>query len=193
MTDTIKKPQEYILMAKKKKKTNDYIDKVKFREAMAVYITNVKINPKTKINDYIGKCIFDIAEHLGHMPRFHSYSYLDEMKEDGIENALRYINNYDPVKYNNPFQYFSVIIYYAFIRRIAKEKTEQYVKYKLIANHGIFDDVIMNNSDGKEVPIELYNNIAEYIETFESKKAAKREKNVKKPIKKGLEFLMEDE
>jgi len=173
-------------MAKKKKnKTINYVDKEKFHTAMVEYAKT-----KTKISNYIGKCIWDIAEHLGQMPRFNGYSYLDEMKEDGIENAIRYINNYDPVKYNNPVQYFSVIIYYAMIRRIAKEKKEQYIKYKLTANYGMFDDVISSDTDGKSVPVEYYDNIIESIEIYEGKRQAKNDK-VKKP-KKGLEALFEE-
>lgn len=185
-------------MAKKKKKTVDYIDKPRFQEAMAAYITRVneaKDLPSEQqpgIGNYIGKCIWDIAEHLGQMPRFNNYSYLEEMKEDGIENSIRYINNYDPVRFNNPFQYFSVIIYYAFIRRIAKEKKEQYIKYKMTANQGIFNDVVSYEQDGKVVPVEQYDNMVEYIETYEQKKAAKIEKNAKKPEKKGLELLLEN-
>lgn len=201
MEDKTKTPQDYILMVKKKKKNNaHYVDKVKLQEAMVDYIGKMNAakdlppDQKPKISNYIGKCIWDIAEHLGQMPKFNNYSYLDEMKEDGIENVIRYINNYDPVRFNNPFQYFSVIINFAFIRRIAKEKKHQYIKYKMTANHGMFDDIIMNNSDGKEVPFEYYDNIAEYIEIYEGKKAAKAANVVKtKPEKKGLEKLMEDE
>ncbi len=191
--DIVKKPQEYISMAKKKKVNGNYIDKEKFQHAMFDYIQAVNADPNAKISNYIGKCIYDIAEHLGQMPRFHNYSYLDEMKEDGIENAIRYINNYDPVRFNNPFQYFSVIIYYAFIRRIAREKKEQYIKYKITANYGIFDDIVSYESGGSVVPIEQYDNMVEYIEVYEGKKTAKNEKTNTKKAKKGLEILLEDE
>ena len=51
---------------------------------------------------------------------------------DGIENCLRYVNNFNPEKSNNPFSYFTQIIYYAFIRRIQKEKKQSHVKHKMI-------------------------------------------------------------
>jgi hypothetical protein len=50
---------------------------------------------------------------------------------DGIENCLMYCHNFDPSKSKNPFSYFTQIIYYAFLRRIQKEKKQNYIKYKL--------------------------------------------------------------
>jgi hypothetical protein len=54
------------------------------------------------------------------------------MISDGIENCLLYINNFDPAKSQNPFAYFTQIIYFAFIRRIQKEKKHLYTKYAAI-------------------------------------------------------------
>jgi DNA-directed RNA polymerase specialized sigma24 family protein len=59
------------------------------------------------------------------------------MISDGIENCLQYMNNFDPDKSDNPFAYFTQIIYYAFIRRIQKEKKQMQVKAKIIANAGV--------------------------------------------------------
>ena len=54
------------------------------------------------------------------------------MISDGIENCLQYIHNFNPEKSKNPFAYFTQIIYYAFIRRIQKEKKQSHVKHKMI-------------------------------------------------------------
>ena len=54
------------------------------------------------------------------------------MISDGIENCLQYIHNFNPEKSNNPFAYFTQIIYYAFIRRIQKEKKQAHVKHRMI-------------------------------------------------------------
>ena len=78
--------------------------------------------PKPIVSNYIGECILKIATHLSYKPNFINYSYRDEMISDGIENCLQYIDNFDPTKSNNPFAYFTQIIWYAFLRRIAKEK-----------------------------------------------------------------------
>ena len=87
---------------------------------------------KPRVPIYIGECIMKIATHLAYKPNFSNYTFRDEMISDGIENCLQYIDNFDPDKSNNPFSYFTQIIYYAFLRRIAKEKKQTYIKGKLI-------------------------------------------------------------
>ena len=70
------------------------------------------------------------------------------MISDGIENCLQYMDNFDPEKSKNPFAYFTQIIYYAFIRRIQKEKKQQQVKQKMIANFG--EEQMMDQLDGDD-------------------------------------------
>ena len=82
--------------------------------------------------EYIVNCILKIANGLSNRPNFINYTYKDEMISDGIENCLQYIYNFDPTKSKNPFAYFTQIIYYAFIRRIQKEKKQQHIKHKMI-------------------------------------------------------------
>jgi DNA-directed RNA polymerase specialized sigma24 family protein len=77
-------------------------------------------NPQ--VPDYIGKCIMLIAQRLSTRPNFSGYMYKEEMVSDGIENCLQYIHNFNPEKSQNPFAYFTQIIWYAFLRRISKEK-----------------------------------------------------------------------
>jgi len=118
--------------------------------------------PKPIVSNYIGECILKIATHLSYKPNFINYSYRDEMISDGIENCLQYIDNFDPTKSNNPFAYFTQIIWYAFLRRIAKEKKQSYIKGKLIQDmpfemfevqegddkdyHNAYMDFVQNNS-----------------------------------------------
>ena len=70
------------------------------------------------------------------------------MISDGIENCLQYMDNFDPEKSNNQFAYFTQIIYYAFIRRIQKEKKQQHVKQKMIQNFGI--ENMMDSIEGDD-------------------------------------------
>jgi len=84
------------------------------------------------VTDYIGKCFLDIANHLSYRPNFINYPYREEMIGDGVENCLMYASNFDPGKSKNPFSYFTQIIYFAFLRRIAKEKKQMYIRYKLL-------------------------------------------------------------
>jgi hypothetical protein len=103
-----------------------------------------------------------------------------------------YFENFDPTKSKNPFAYFTQIIYYAFLRRIQKEKKQLYIKYKSTEQIGILDEFeMMDFEDGTSKQFELYDNIAEFIENYEEgKKAKKAERDAaKKP--KGIEKFME--
>ena len=148
--------------------------------------------PKPIIPNYIGECWMKIAEGLSHKPNFINYTYRDEMISDGIENCLMYFNNFDPTKSKNPFAYFTQIIYYEFLLRIQKEKKQLYVKYKATEQMGVLDEFeMMEFDDGTTKQFELYDNIAEFIETYEDARKAKKDaKVVKKP--KGLEKFIGD-
>jgi len=137
----------------KKKVTQHYVDNKKFLEAMVIYrdkVNSAKENNRKKpdVTNYIGECFLKIANHLSYRPNFINYTYRDDMISDGIENCLQYMNNFDPAKSTNPFAYFTQIIYYAFIRRIQKEKKQTLVKQKMIANAGV--ENIMDQLEGDD-------------------------------------------
>ena len=126
----------------KAKQKPHYVDNKKFLEAMTEYklkcekaAARNRRNPP--VTNYIGECFLKIANHLSYRPNFINYTYRDDMISDGIENCLQYMSNFDPAKSKNPFAYFTQIIYYAFIRRIQKEKKQQLVKSRLIINSGV--------------------------------------------------------
>ena len=177
-----------------KKKPKQYVNNADFMSALTQYKELSKQAkegnlPSPPIPNYIGECFMKIAEGLSHKPNFINYSYRDEMISDGIENCLMYFDNFDPNKSNNPFAYFTQIIYYAFLRRIQKEKKQTYVKYKATEQMGILDEFeMLEMEDGGMRHFELYDNIAEFIETYEE--AKKNKKVVKKP--KGLEKFVEE-
>jgi len=120
---------------KKKKNAAHYVDNEEFLVAMVAWkVTLAEAeasgDPKPGVTEYIGKCFLDIATHLSYRPNFIGYSYREEMISDGIENCLMYCSNFDSAKSSNPFSYFTQIIYYAFLRRIQKEKKQQYIKFR---------------------------------------------------------------
>ena len=86
--------------------------------------------------------------------------YKDDMVCDGIENCIQYVDNFDPAKSTNPFAYFTQIVYYAFLRRIAKEKRQMDIKDKLIERSG-YEEVF--SSDGEDFN-NSYNQIKNNIE-----------------------------
>jgi hypothetical protein len=159
---------------------------VEYRKLCDDAKSNGKEDPR--IPNYIGECFLKIAEHLSRKPNFISYSFRDEMISDGIENCLMYFRNFDPTKSSNPFAYFTQIIYFAFLRRIMKEKKQLYVKYKATEQYGILDEYEMyEDSDGHMKQFQMYDNISEFIHNFEESKRKKKEGKVK-----GLEKFIED-
>lgn len=176
------------------KKPKHYVNNTDFLNALIEYREKCDIAKKEgkqdpQIPNYIGECFLKIAEHLSRKPNFISYSFRDEMIADGIENCLMYFRNFDPIKSKNPFAYFTQIIYYAFLRRIMKEKKQLYVKYKATEQFGILDEYEMfEDSDGNMKQFQLYDNISEFIHTFEENKKKKKEGKTK-GVEKFLEQL----
>ena len=132
------------------KKKEHYVNNKEFLEALVIYRKKVieakkADEPRPKVPDYIGECFLKIATHLSYRPNFVNYMFKDDMICDGIENCLQYINNFDPAKSTNPFAYFTQIIYYAFLRRIQKEKKQLDIKTKLLEKSG-FDEVFSVDS-----------------------------------------------
>ena len=137
----------------KPKQKPHYVDNKKFLVAMTEYReSRIKAEEegqkRPQVTNYIGECYLKIANHLSYRPNFINYTYRDDMISDGIENCLQYMDNFDPEKSKNPFAYFTQIIYYAFIRRIQKEKKQHQIKQKMIANYGV--ENMMDSLEGDD-------------------------------------------
>ena len=180
-------------MARKKQ---HYVDNEKFLEVMSDYrekYLQAKDNDTELpiIPDYAGECFLKIAERLSHRPNFINYAFREEMVSDGIENSVMYASNFNPEKSTNPFAYFTQIIYFAFLRRIEKEKKQLYIKYKTMEEYSSLEDHVdmgeMGQSESQAVssgatPLttDKRASIQEFIQAFEEKK---RKKKKPKPTK----------
>ena len=124
-----------------------YVNNAKFSEAVVEYVkrANEEVaagRDKPVISNYIAECFLKIAEGLSHKANFVRYTYREEMVMDAVENCLKAIENYNLETATrtgkpNAFAYFTQIAWYAFLRRIEKEKKQQDVKLKFIAEAGI--------------------------------------------------------
>lgn len=181
-----------------KRVTQHYVDNKKLFEEMVKYTDSYKaakelgVTPP-KVNNYIGECIWRIANKLATKKNFIGYSYREEMVGDAIENCLRYLHNFDPNKTSNPFAYFTQIMYYAFLRRIEKEKKQTYIKYKAMENSIVMNSLVeMAPSDVSHFQAVMtnvdYQKMGDLAAKYETASAAK-----KIPKKKGVEKFMEDE
>ena len=127
----------------KPKEKPHYVSNKDFSNAVVEYCTTVKEakeqgKPHPVVTNYIATCFLKIAEGLSHKGNFVRYTYREEMVMDAVENCLKAIENYDIEAATrsgkpNAFAYFTQISWYAFLRRIQKEKKQQEIKMKYIA------------------------------------------------------------
>ena len=143
---------------RERRKSIHYVNNAEFSQAVVDYVKTVneakekKLNQIPKVPDYVAHSFLRIAEGLSHKINFIGYTYREEMVMDAVENCLKAVNNYDIEAATrtgkpNAFAYFTQITWYAFLRRIAKEKKQQSIKMKYIANSGVEDYMIDTNGD----------------------------------------------
>tara|TARA_B100001996_G_scaffold108947_1_gene82354 strand:+ start:720 stop:1196 length:477 start_codon:yes stop_codon:yes gene_type:complete len=150
-----------------RKRSDHYVNNKELLEAMVVYrkkcaIAKEKGIDPPRISNYLGDCFLKIATHLSYKPNFVNYMFREDMIGDGIENCVQYIHNFNPQKSSNPFAYFTQIIYYAFLRRIQKEKKQLEIKTKIIEKTGY--DQVMVVEEGAGGSASDYNTIKDNIQ-----------------------------
>jgi len=150
--------------------TSHYVDNKKFLAALIDYKTSIdaakeKNEQIPQVPRYIGECFIKIATHLSYKSNFINYTFKDDMVSDGIENCLTAATKFDPSKSSNPFAYYTQIIYFAFIRRIQKEKKHQATKYKIIENLDL--DSIIQNSDDSESSRQLVDYLKKQLDNID--------------------------
>ena len=172
-----------------KKQNEHYVNNKEFTAAVAEFNESVKLaesKGKTppQMSNYIGECIYKIATRLSTRPNFINYTYRDEMICDAIENCIQYINNFNREKSDNAFAYVTQICYYAFLRRIQKEKKQVFVKQQLINETGL-TEVGFDTIDGVYDP-SLSNTNVEWMQEnmnpveYEPRKSKRTKKTTKK-------------
>lgn len=188
--------QELTAVEKIGAKDNHYVNNEKLLSELVEYKYKVKLYEsgelpvKPRISEYIGSAILKISERLSSRPNFAGYTYREEMISDGIENAIMYIDNFDPEKSKNPFAYITQIIFFAFLRRIQKEKKQSYVKMKLFERAdttGALKDYFVKKYEldpDKNIYAEVFKLNDNDISYWEVKASKKKDKVVKSKPKK---------
>jgi hypothetical protein len=182
------------------KRKRNYVNNPEFLEAIVKYKEQCEEaeecgDPNPRIPNYIGQCIYQIATRLASKPNFSGYSYKEEMISDGLENAVQALGNFDPNKSSNPFAYFTQIIWYAFLRRIDKEKKQLYIKHKVVENSVVFGTAVDKDDPdaaGDANYIDLKNDyMNDFVKTYEKKLDEKKQKEASKKV--GLEKFMNED
>ena len=163
----------------KKPKTKNYVNNADLFKAVVEYLekcdqADLEQKQIPIVPNYVGVCIKTISERIASRSNFSGYPFREEMIMDGIENCLRYIRKYNR-EMENPFAYFSMIIWNAFLHRIAKEKKQMYIRFK--SSQDMMHTLgTMNITDGDEHGVNLTMN-ADYINDFIEEYELKMNKN----------------
>jgi hypothetical protein len=144
-------------MARSKRANIHYVNNKEFSQAVVDYVKQLNEAKQVEealpiVPNYIASCFLKIAEGLSHKSNFIRYTYREEMVMDAVENCLKAIDNYNvetATRTGNPnaFAYFTQISWYAFLRRIAKEKKQQDIKLKYMTSSGIEEYIKIDVSD----------------------------------------------
>jgi len=187
-------------MARSKRASIHYVNNADFSQAVVEYVNTVQEAKKNNqplpvVPDYIAQCFLRIAEGLSHKSNFIRYTYREEMVMDAVENCLKAIENYNLEAATrtgkpNAFAYFTQITWFAFLRRIAKEKKQQEIKIKYLtkADIGSFIDNDLGDDMSNQVVGAFVDTLRDRIDKVknfdtEIKEFAKEEKLKKKRIK----------
>lgn len=174
-----------------------YVNNAEMLEALKQYkadITKAREQglEQPRIPEYLGECVLKIATKLSHKSNFINYSYRDDMILDGIENCIQCMHSFDPEKSSNPFAYFTQVIYFAFLRRIAKEKKQSYIKGRLVQDISIDTFDRQDHDDDADFMnayvafIQANSNFDDsFIKNKEKKKKPKQESNLENFIDGG--------
>lgn len=189
-----------------------YVNNAQFSEAVVEYVKHAREVEgqgldKPQINDYIASCFLKIAEGLSHKANFVRYTYREEMMMDAVENCLKAIDNYNLETATrtgkpNAFAYFTQISWYAFLRRIEREKKQQDIKMRYLTESGI-EDLISEESQNDDAfrqtqafvdelrgRIDIVKESDKVVKEYEKGQRQKRKRKVDSDLS---EFIGEDE
>ena len=172
-------------------KKNHYVDNEKFFKEIKKWKQRVidareVDEPDPPSTEYMGECFLKISENLAWRPNFINYTFRDDLVSDGIENCLLYAHNFNPEKSKNPFSYFTQIIHHSYIRRITKEKKQMHIKYRIIEEEQLKEQLESTIEDN--VNHSLSKQYKKYIESHDKYAVNPQPKKSKKKSK--LEYFM---
>lgn len=132
---------------------------------------------KPRLPPYIGECIFRIAKKLSYHKWFMNYSFKDDMIGEAFLHSVKYFDNFDPEKTDNPFAYFTQVCKNAFMHEMMKEEKSRYIMYK-------YSEQRVTDETGELSQMGLYDNINDFIERYEEKEKKKKERRKNASAKK---------
>ena len=139
------------MVKERNKNAEHYVSNKEFNEALIEYNRKKKENPDLPLPDFLSECLIKIATRLSYSRSFSGYTFRDEMVLDAIEYCLKAVKNYDPDAITrsgtpNPFSYFTMTCYNAFLQRLKKENRHIELKSKLMKHYNIMEGEDLDSS-----------------------------------------------
>ena len=127
---------------KRRRQTKDsahYVNNKEFTHALNEYAITCrdsleKGEERPVMSRYLGDCLIKMATRLSLSPNFRGYHYREEMVQDAILGAVKYMHRFDGSRFNNGFAYVTQILFSHMIQTIKKEKRKYEVNLKMIQN-----------------------------------------------------------
>lgn len=180
---------------KRKPRKRNYLNNPDLHAALVEYkkaCQKAEAEGKEKpiIPKYIGECILLISERMATRKNFSNYPFVEDMIMDGVEISCKYIDRFNPDKYDNPHAYFSRVVWNAFIQRIDREKKSLYTKFKLSLNsintNSMYEDDIYGGMDYISSSYD-FDYMNKYVEDYE-KRSEERKLKTKNKKENGEEL-----
>ena len=131
-TRTLKTSKTYVNNEEFTNELADWIGKCK--EAGCLMCTRQNRPPNgghaLQMPEKIGIALMKIVENYGHRRNYSGYTYLDDMKSEGLLTCMKYIHNFDRTKSDNAFSYVTAIIDNAFKNFLKREKNQRNIKFR---------------------------------------------------------------
>src|SRR6056300_879190 len=181
-----------------------YVNNSDFSTAVVEYVRSLEEAKKNNeelpiVPNYIAECFLKISEGLSHKANFIRYTYREEMVMDAVENCLKAIENYDIEAATrsgkpNAFAYFTQISWYAFLRRIEKEKRQQDIKLKWLSQIDIQEFIEEGDNDTTKQIQSYVDSLRERIDRVKDTDQAVKDfaEQQKKPRKKRTVYADSD-
>lgn len=142
---------------------------------MNEYYEKAQTNKNTPICNYIGAAILMICERLSTRSNFSGYTFREEMVSEGIKDCVKGVSSFNPNKTNNPYGFFTMIAWNAFVRVILSERKQTYIKHKNFQRLNIGHEVL---DEQNELSDDVIRAFEDYVARGKEEKKKKKSNNV---------------
>jgi hypothetical protein len=168
------------------KNKKHFIDDTIFYEEMVKWKAQLEIDKDTKMPNSIAKIVMMAIQHYARSPKWRYYTYIEEMKSEALYNALRYLKNFDTIKYQKPFAYLTSIMYSSFLQVLLMEKKNSKKKKELLdimfhgsgidptnKNRNEINEIHIKTVDHGFAPLKIYKKGEKKSKTFKTEQEYK--------------------